>query len=148
MYTTMTFDEFVNFYKPVRNKFADGQSELNLTFETFGEEAEFVTSHDEKHIWTGFENDEGKQYLVNGLHNVDAINYYVCEVPNALPKYQEVVIKISEECEDCEYFGGNGETQDGDACETCTDKEAEYTTYPTREDLIEIYGEEYANELA
>jgi hypothetical protein len=76
---------------------------------------------------------------------VNRIQYFVCEVPNALPTYQEVVVDIYKECEDCQCWGGYGTNEDGTECETCTNSD-DFVIYPDRKDLIEIYGEEYANE--
>jgi len=87
MYTTMTWEEFETTYKPIQNKLTKYPSDNNISFETYGEEQEFVLAQDEKFVWTEVDGDGGC-YIINGLHYVNRIQYYVCEVPNALPTYK------------------------------------------------------------
>lgn len=146
MYTTMTYPEFVDTYKPIPNKITKYPSDTQLAFETYGEEQEFVFAQPAENVWTEVDGDGGS-YIINGFHYVNRVQYYVCEVPNALPKYQEVVVQIYKDCEDCGCAGGDGTTDEGEPCPTCTDKYDDYNIYPdTRQELIEIFGEEYANE--
>jgi hypothetical protein len=141
MFTTMTYDEFVDTYKPIENNITGNGN----AFETYGDELEFVRSHDEKFIWTEIDGDGGC-YIINGYHLVNRFQYYICEVPNALPKYQEVVVQVYKDCDTCGCSGGDGTTEDNEPCPECTDKYDDYNIYPDRKDLIEIYGEAYANE--
>jgi hypothetical protein len=139
LYSTITYTEFVDTYKPILNKITKYPSDTQIAFETFGEELDFVRSHDEKAIWTEVDGDGGV-YIISGFHYVNRIQYYVCEVPNALPIYQEAVVELSRECE-CNYEG-EGKPD----CQEC-EGSGYISIYPdTREELIEIYGEDYANE--
>jgi hypothetical protein len=136
----MTYDEWFNHYKPIKNEITKYQSDFLTAFETYGEELEFVRNHDEKFIWTEVDGDEGV-YIISGYHLVNRIQYYVCEVPNALPKYQEVVVELWKEC-DC-----NEEGEGKPDCQTC-EGSGIISIYPdSREELIEIYGAEYTNEV-
>jgi hypothetical protein len=112
----------------------------NYSFETYAPDVDFVRNHDEKFVWTEVDGDEGV-YIINGYHFVNRIQYYVCEVPNALPKYQEVVVELWKECECAEEGEGKPD------CEEC-ESSGVISIYPhNREELIEIYGAEYANEV-
>lgn len=142
MYTTMTYEEFVDTYKPIKNELT-GYGELH--FETYGQEQDFVLAQDPKYVWTEVDGDGGT-YIINGINFVNRIQYYVCEIPNATPIYQEVVVNLYKDCDTCGCSGGYGTNDDGSECETCNTEDG-YVVYPeTREELIEIYGEEYANE--
>jgi hypothetical protein len=143
VYTTLTYDEFVDTYKPIKNHLTKYDQN---TFETYGEEVDFVLAQDEKFVWTEVDGDGGC-YIINGLHLVNRIHYYVCEVPSALPTYQEVVVNLYKDCDTCGCSGGYGTTDDGADCPECSVDTDGFTIYPdTREQLIEIFGEEYANE--
>jgi hypothetical protein len=147
LYSTLTYDEFVDTYKPIKNNLTKYPSDTQLAFETYGEELDFVLAQPENLVWTEMDGDGGV-YIVSGYHLVNRIQYYVCENPNSLPTYQEVVVQLYKECEDCGGYGGYGETEDGKECVTCSGINADdYSIYPdTRAELVEIYGEEYANE--
>lgn len=146
MYTTMTYQEFLDTYKPIQNKLTKYPSEEQLAFETYGEEQEFVLAQPQENVWTEVDGDGGT-YIINGFHYVNRIQYFVCEVPSALPKYQEVVVSLYKECEDCNCYGGYGTIDNGKECKTCSTDYSEFVVYPeTREELIELFGEEYANE--
>lgn len=83
-------DLFYGKYKPVYNhienkQYNKGQTEgdtigAEMYFETYGEELEFVKSHDPKFIWTLIEVD-GKQYISQGFHHVNRLHYLIASVP-------------------------------------------------------------------
>jgi hypothetical protein len=117
MYKKITYDEFLDTYKPITNKTTN-----NVTFETYGDDLAFVLSQPDDTIWTELEGDEGI-YIVNGYHFVNRLNYYITEVKLPIDKSVEVVIQLDRE------------TEDGIV-----------SFYPDhRLDLVEIYGEQ-ANE--
>jgi hypothetical protein len=137
----MTYEEWFDTYKPILNKVTNYPSDTQYAFETFGDEVDFVLTHDEKFVWTEVDGDEGV-YIINGFHYVNRIQYYICEVPSALPTYQEVVVQLDRDCE-C-----NDEGEGSQDCQECSGN-GYISIYPdTREELVEIYGEEYANEKA
>jgi hypothetical protein len=133
MYRTLTYDEFVAAFQPHTNHLT---GEGN-TFETYGEELEYVRQQDEKHIWTELDGDDGV-YIVNGYHYVNRISYLITTIP-APDSFVEVVICLDKEC-DCSI--------DGEGQADCTECRGDgyITIYPdTRDQLIDLYGEQYAN---
>ena len=140
MYRTMTWDEWYNHYKPITNKITPFALK---SFETYGEEQDFVFAQPNENVWTEVDVDGGV-YLVAGKHYVNRIHYYVTELPYD-NEDQEVVVNFYKECKDCESWGGFGSNIDGTDCQTCNNED--YVAYPeTHEELIELLGEEYANE--
>lgn len=66
-------------YHPITNPFNDfGWN--NTLFETHGEDFEFVKQQPSAHVWTWVDTDEGS-YIINGLHIVNRIGYFVTERP-------------------------------------------------------------------
>jgi hypothetical protein len=57
-----------------------GDCKTNYSFETYGDELDYVTQQDEHHIWTEMDGDNGV-YLVNGFHYVNRIQYYITNKP-------------------------------------------------------------------
>ena len=141
----MTYDEWYNFYKPIKNEITKYQADFLTAFETYGEELEFVRSQPAENIWTEVDGDEGV-YIINGYHLVNRIQYYVCEVPISTEAYAEVIVSLERQC-DCQ----EGIEIDLDSpvyCDECESGEGYISIYPdTREELIEIFGEGYANEV-
>lgn len=141
----MTYDEWHDFYKPIKNEITKYPSDTQLAFETFGEELDFVRSQPTENIWTEVDGDEGV-YIINGYHLVNRIQYYVCEVPVSSEAYREVVLELSRECV-CQD-GIDIDLDSPTYCNECEGNEGYVTIYPdTRAELIEIYGEGYANEV-
>jgi len=69
------WQEWIEKYKPVTD--SDGSPRF---FETYGEEFEFVKSHDFHFIWTETES-EGQSWLRLGYHKVNRMGYYITTVP-------------------------------------------------------------------
>ena len=144
MYRTMTWQEFEDTYKPILNKITKYPSDTQLAFETYGEEQDYVLAQPNENVWTEVDGDGGC-YIVAGKHFVNRFQYYITEKPWD-NENQEVVIQVYKDCDECGCSGGDGTTDDGEPCANCTDKYDDFNIYPERTDLIEIYGEEYANE--
>lgn len=137
MYSTYTMDEWVDTFKPIVNPTNDWGGDYSA-FETYGDDFEFVKSQPAEMVWTEIDGDGGS-YILNGFHFVNRIQYFVCQVPSALPTYQEVVVCLYKECDCSDEGEGNPD------CDEC-DGDGYMSIYPeTREELIEIYGEEVAN---
>ena len=137
MYTTMTWQEFADTFKPIKRKISEDN--YVYPYETYGEELEFVRSQPAENIWTEIDGDSGV-FIVNGYRLVNRIQYYVCEVPITTEAYSEVIVSLERDC-DC-AIEGEGKPD----CEEC-EGSGYISIYPdTREELIEIYGEGYANE--
>lgn len=144
MYKHLTYDEFCDIYKPKANQFRP-YPEQEYTFETYGEEQDFVFAQDEKFVWTEVDGDGGS-FIIAGKHFVNRYQYYVCEVPWH-SEDQEVVVQLYKECETCGCYGGYGTLDNGDGCPECETNSDLYNVYPdTRKELAEVLGEEYANE--
>jgi hypothetical protein len=135
----MTYDEFCDNYEPKQNHLTDNGN----AYETYGDEQDFVFAQDEKYVWTEVDGDGGC-FIIAGRHYVNRIQYYVCEKPWQ-DENQEVVVQLYKDCDTCGCSGGYGTTEDGEDCPTCSVDTNEYNVYPDRKDLIEIFGEEYAN---
>ena len=83
-------DVFYRKYLPIYNhivfpEYKEGQTEDDcigspMYFETYGEELEYVKMHDNKFIWTLVEAN-GSQYIVQGFHHVNRLNYLIASVP-------------------------------------------------------------------
>jgi hypothetical protein len=112
------WDAFVEKYKPIANKFSSQPNEY--TFETYGEEVEFVKSQDIHNIWTWVDGDECS-LLVAGFAYVNRIGYHITEVPWT---DEDEYVLLSQEVE-CECYDeeavDNGEREEyGDPdCDKC-----------------------------
>ena len=73
----MTYSSWVDTFKPIKNHLVKYDQ---LTFETYGEEVEFVQKADNKYIWTEVDGDSGT-YIVAGYHWVNRIHYYITTNP-------------------------------------------------------------------
>ena len=75
------FEEFKKVFKPIQNDVSEcGACYDNLMFETYDEEYEFVRKMQKKNpytIWTLLDCDT----VVQGLHWVNRMGYFICEVP-------------------------------------------------------------------
>ena len=100
----MTNEQWEAIYKPITNPI----TEDGLSFETYGDELDYVRSHDEHNIWTEMDGDNGV-YIVNGYHLVNRIQYYITDV--AWRDGDDITITVCEyetcECWDEENAEGN-----------------------------------------
>jgi hypothetical protein len=74
----MTFEEWEEKYKPIKNPFSKYVDDYML--ETYGRDLDFVKSHDAHHIWTDLACD-GYNWIENGVYRVNRLGYYVTEIP-------------------------------------------------------------------
>jgi hypothetical protein len=72
------WQEWENKFKPIKNHFRNDPDET--TFETYGEEVEFITKQDNKYVWTWIQGDMS-DLVVAGYHYVNRLGYYITEVP-------------------------------------------------------------------
>ena len=75
---SMTWSEFVDFFKPETNKFSKDPDQM--MYETYGEEVEWVNRYDPHYVWTYVDIDFGS-VVVEGYHYVNRIGYFITEVP-------------------------------------------------------------------
>jgi hypothetical protein len=99
-YESLTWDEWVEQFKPIKNHITQyPNSEATYeSFETYGEELEFVISKAEENlVWTFSDGDTGR-YLSNGYHDIDRTSHYVCTVPYNPDKTYEIIVSTEQEC--------------------------------------------------
>lgn len=77
---TVTFEEFVEQYKPVKNQIETNAPYDGLMFDTFGEELTFVKASD-KFVWTLVDSDNEESYIIPGYHFVNRLGYFLTELP-------------------------------------------------------------------
>lgn len=130
-----TYSSWADTFKPIKNSFVKYDS---LTFETYGEEVEFVQKADNKYIWTEVDGDSGT-YIVAGYHWVNRIHYYITENPWD-DEYTEVPTWVYRNC-DCtedEQYEDEGYNPD---CPDCDEGMIDIDC-DSIEDLKQLYGEE------
>jgi hypothetical protein len=81
----MNFEDFVEKYEPL----CDENEDLK-TFETYGEELDYIRSLSSDLVWTVTEGDSGNLYLCTGYHLVNRLFYLVCKVPH---EFEDFVIE-------------------------------------------------------
>ena len=83
----MTYDEWVNAYKPVPNptiseKQRESASYNGTLFETFGSELVIVKEANPMCIWALIDNnDDDSMWISSGYHRVNRMGYFITEVP-------------------------------------------------------------------
>ena len=82
-------------FKPIHNHFSNDPDQD--MFETYGEEVEFVTKADNKHVWTWIQGDMS-DLIVAGYHYVNRLGYYITEVPWD-DEYDYALLSVEVECE-------------------------------------------------
>lgn len=73
------YEYFIKTYKPVENHIQ--KEEGYYMYETYGEELEFVKKQNPNNIWTLIESDNGKLYIVYGLHLINRFGYIITKKP-------------------------------------------------------------------
>ena len=133
----MTYDYWVDNFKPIKNTVSKYPDDSLIHFETYGDEVDFVKAQYEinpKTIWTEVDGDEGT-YIVAGYHFVNRINYYITE--NAWDdEWTEVPTWCYRSC-DCEDDNGDYDEN----CEECEEGSVNVSC-DTVEDLKWIYGQD------
>lgn len=134
----MTYDYWVENFKPIKNKVSKYPDDSLIHFETYGEEIEFVKQHDNRNIWTEVDGDSGT-YIVAGWHFVNRISYYVTEEPWE-DEYTEIPTWCYRQCDctDDEQYEDEGYNPD---CPDCDEGMIDIPT-DTIEHLKQIYGED------
>lgn len=133
-----TYDHWHNKYQPLVNPIMLEKYPNNpyYTFETYGEDIEYVKQQDEHNIWTEVDGDEGC-YILPGMHWANRINYYITVRP-----WEDDSIEVPTWCfRDCDC---RTEENDWEYDPNCTECEEGTIDIPcdTVEDLKQIYGED------
>jgi hypothetical protein len=77
---TLSFEEFVEKYKPKKNHIDSNAAYDGCMFETYGPEVEFVLSQMKFNtVWTIINCPDEESWLIPGYHYVDRFGYFVCE---------------------------------------------------------------------
>jgi hypothetical protein len=129
----MTYDYWETNFKPIKNHLVKYDQ---LTFETYGEEVEFVKAQDPKTVWTEVDGDSGT-YIISGYHYVNRIHYYITENPWE-DEYTEIPTWCYRRCDCTEEDGFEDGNPD---CEECEYGDIDIPC-DTVADLIQIYGQE------
>ena len=75
----MTYGQFEEQYKPIKNPFVQDSSYNGCMFETYGIEVAHVREQNNEKIWTLIEGDNEDWYIIPGLHFVNRFGYFICE---------------------------------------------------------------------
>ena len=103
----LTEEEWFDKFKPIPNhiddnaSFSDGDN--GYMFETYGEELDFVKSHQSNRIWTYCDGDNSGTYIFQGMRIVNRIGYFVTIVPFDANKDYQIQISSEDiyECPNC-----------------------------------------------
>jgi hypothetical protein len=93
----LTFDEWLETYKPITNhidtnaSFQNEESE-GIMFETYGEEVDFVKQQDPNRIWMYGSGDDGGTYIWSGWGFVNRLGYFITEVPFSDSEIVQVLV--------------------------------------------------------
>lgn len=77
----VTFEQWIEIYKPIKNHFNELAPLDGTMFETFDSELLHVRAANEDHVWTLVEGENEEWILTNGFHFVNRIGYVITEVP-------------------------------------------------------------------
>jgi hypothetical protein len=102
-FVELTFEEWVETYKPIINHIDTNASFDGLMFETYGDEVEFVNTQSPANIWMFGDGDDGGLYIWNGWGFVNRIGYFVTEVP--CPDGLTIQIQVGEPDLTCDFCG-------------------------------------------
>jgi len=93
----LTFDEWLDTYKPITNHIDTNASFQNeegegIMFETYGEEVDFVKQQDPNRIWMYGSGDDGGTYIWSGWGFVNRLGYFITEVPFSDSEIVQVLV--------------------------------------------------------
>ena len=93
----MSNEQWEKTYLPMVNNITNE----GISYETYGDEVDYVSQQDERHVWTEMDGDNGV-YIVNGMHYVNRIQYYITNKPWT----DDVTITVCEYI-DCDCYDGD-----------------------------------------
>ena len=73
-------DAWTEKYLPIQNHLVTDASWNGTMFETYGNEYDYVAAQPEQNVWTWVDGDTGT-WIVNGLHHINRIGYFITEQP-------------------------------------------------------------------
>lgn len=80
---TITYEKFVETYKPIKNHIIQDAPYNGCMFETYGNQLKYIkeSGHTDKHVWTLLECDNEEFWIVPGYSIVNRLGYVLCEIP-------------------------------------------------------------------
>lgn len=78
---TITYEKFVETYKPIKNHIIQDAPYNGCMFETYGIELAHVREQDNKNIWTIINCENEESWIIPGYHIVDRFGYILCNIP-------------------------------------------------------------------
>jgi len=135
----ITFNTWVEKYKPIPNGITKYPSGNDFeSFDTYGEEANFVAEQDHHYVWTEVQGDF-TTLLVPGMSYVNRLSYFVTRIPWT-NENETVFISMDIEC----HCYDEAE-EDGEGVPDCPDCEGYgfRTVYPDDAE-VKLYHEENA----
>lgn len=99
----LSYDEWVETYKPMKNPIDTNASMDGYMFETYGDEVALVKNQDKDRIWMYGDGDDGGTYIWNGWGFVNRIGYFITQVP--CPPNTTIQVLVSHNwyyCENCQ----------------------------------------------
>ena len=127
-----TYDKWVEEFQPMPNHLRNQDNGLEMTYETYGDEVEYVKLQDDNHIWTEVDGDFGT-YIISGWHYVNRIHYYITNRP-----WKEDIEVPTWSYRECDCIDDNGDYKND--CPECEEGMI-HIPVDTAEDLKQIYGE-------
>lgn len=78
---TITYEKFVEIYKPIKNHIIQDTPYNGYMFETYGNQLKYIkeSGHTDKHIWTLLECDNEERWIVPGYLYVNRLGYFITE---------------------------------------------------------------------
>ena len=79
----MTYEQWIETYKPVKNHLIDRGAMDNILFETFDKEANYVWYlSDTNVVWTWLDDGNGgNSYIVSGYHKINRLGHFITKIP-------------------------------------------------------------------
>lgn len=78
---TINYDNWFEKYKPQLNHFTSSPDNDNYTFETFGEELEYVKSQHQNRVWTLLDCDNEESWIIPGYSWINRMGFFITEIP-------------------------------------------------------------------
>lgn len=130
--TKISFEEFVDQYKPEVNKFDGNASFDGYMFETFGEEEEYAQEKAKVgHTWTLIE-DEGEMFITHGYQHVNRLGYFVTKYA---PRFDNICVVVNDMTEEDEQTADAIEKRYQKALKEFEDTKKAYKTLKRKEFL-------------
>lgn len=77
----MTYEKWIEEYKPIKNTIDPNANMDGYMFETFGLELDRIHAENANQVWTIVDAD-GEWYLTSGYHYVNRMGYMITSVPH------------------------------------------------------------------